>query len=217
MESQISLSGLERLLTICRQLGLSTQLEPPISPALTAGGLVAGLPADPLLAAVHERVGYIAIKDEFFLLRIKDEQNFDIARVNEGWRRDWAEPFRSLLVFAKEDRLAYYYAMVPKLTTEKRLQPVVKVDVHEDLYALPVASDMDRFFDVYSHYLEALVKAPYYEEDGASALVFPWQVPELIGRDKPLVEMLRAGRFDFLMERNADAQAWANEVLRIGG
>jgi hypothetical protein len=212
MEPDISLSGLDRLLEVCRKSGISTQLEPPTSPLSATDELS----VDPLLEALHARVGYIALKEEFFLLRIKDEQGLDIARVNEGWRRDWAEPFRSLLVFAKEDRLAYYYAMVPGLANEKRLQPVVKVDIHEDLYALPVASDLNRFFDVYSRYLEALVKAPYYEEDGSSALIFPWQVPEFIGRDKPLVEMIRAGRFDFLMERNADAQEWVREVLRLG-
>jgi hypothetical protein len=92
----------------------------------------------------------------------------------------------------------------------------VKVDVHEDLYALPVASDMNRFFEVYSRYLEALVRAPSYEEDGSSALVFPWHMPELIAQDQPLMEMLRAGRFDFLMEGNADARRWVEEVLGYG-
>jgi hypothetical protein len=213
MDSTPSLSGLERLLEVCRQVGISTRLEPPVSPALAAGALVAGVPVDPLLALVHERVGYLAIQEEFLLLPIKDEQSLAIARVNEEWRRGWDEPFRSLLVFAKEDRLAYYYATVPGLANESRLQPIVKVDVHEDLYALPVASDMNRFFEVYSRYLEALVRAPSYEADGSSALVFPWHVPELIAQDRPLMEMLRAGRFDFLMEGNADARRWVEEVL----
>lgn len=216
MDPTLSLSGLERLLEVCRQIGLSTRLEPPISPALASGELVAGLPVDPVLAVVHERVGYLSIAEEFFLLPVKEEQSLAIARVNEDWRRDWVEPFRSLLVFAKEDRLAYYYATVPGLANESGLQPVVKVDVHEDLYALPVASDMNRFFEVYSRYLEALVRAPDYEEDGSSALIFPWHVPEFIAQDRPLMEMLRAGCFDFLVEGNADAREWAEEVLRRG-
>jgi hypothetical protein len=166
-----------------------------------------------LLAAVHARVGYIGIEEEFFLLRLRDERNFDLRRVNEEWRRDWPEPFRSVLVFAKEDRLAYYFATVTALANEGAPPPVVKLDVHEALYALPVASDVDRFFDTYSRYLEALVESPFYEEDGASALTFPWDVPELIAQDQPLVEMLRAGRFDFLMEKNADARAWVSQVL----
>jgi hypothetical protein len=166
-----------------------------------------------LLAAVHACVGYIGIEEEFFLLRIRDERNFDLGRVNEEWRRDWPEPFRSLLVFAKEDRLAYYFATVPALASESAPQPVVKVDVHEELYALPVASDVDRFFETYSRYLEALVASPDYEEDGAAALTFPWDVPELIARDQPLVELLRAGRFDFLMAKSADARKWVSQVV----
>ena len=184
-----------------------------MSPALAAGMLVEGLPIDPLLVLVHGRVGHLSIEEEFYLLPIKDEQDLTIERVNEDWRRDWVEKFRSLLVFSKEDRLAYYYATVPGMANENRLQPVVKVDVHEDLYALPVASDMNRFFEVYSRYLEALVRAPSYEADGSSALVFPWHVPQLIAQDRPLVEMLRAGRFDFLMEGYADARRWVEKFL----
>jgi hypothetical protein len=116
-------------------------------------------------------------------------------------------------VFAKEHALAYYYATVPTLRSGEGLQPVVKVDIYEEPYALPLASDIDRFFDTYSRYLEALVASPFYEEDGASALTFPWDVPELIARDRPLVEMLRAGRFEFLMEKNADAREWVSQVL----
>lgn len=208
----LSLPGLERLLEVCRAKGLSAVHEPPDS-ALVAGTLMAGQPVDALLAAVHARLGFLGIKEEFFLLRVKDAQKFDIATVNADWRQDWSEPFRSLLVFAKEDRLAYYYATVPALTSESAVQPVVKVDVHEELYAVPVASDMDRFFDTYSRFLESLVESPFYEEDGSAALVFPWDVPELIARDHPLVEMLRAGRFDFLMDKNADARQWVSQVL----
>ncbi len=208
-----SLPGLERLLQVCDAKGLFVSQEPPVPPALVAGTLIAGQPVDTLLAAVHARVGFIGIKEEFFLLRIKDEQKFDVGRVNEDWRRDWPDPFRSLLVFAKEDRLAYYYATVPCLADGRAVQPVVKVDVYEEPYALPVASDIDRFFDTYSRYLEALVASPFYEEDGPAALTFPWDVPEFIARDLPLMEMLRAGRFDFLMEKNADAREWVSQVV----
>jgi len=213
MPSAPSLPGLARLLAVCRERGLPVVQEPPAPSTPRVGALIAGQPVDPLLAAVHACVGYIGIEEEFFLLRIRDERNFDLGRVNEEWRRDWPEPFRSLLVFAKEDRLAYYFATVPALASESAPQPVVKVDVHEELYALPVASDVDRFFETYSRYLEALVASPDYEEDGAAALTFPWDVPELIARDQPLVELLRAGRFDFLMAKSADARKWVSQVV----
>jgi hypothetical protein len=44
-------------------------------------------------------------------------------------------------------------------------------------------------------------------------LGFPWEVPDLIARDEPLVKLLQAGRFDFLMESCPDALAWVAKVL----
>ena len=38
---------------------------------------------------------------------------------------------------------------------------------------------------------------------------FPGRCPELIARDKPLVELLQAGRFDFLMRKDEEpARGW---------
>jgi hypothetical protein len=189
------------------------QLEPSISPALIAGELVAGLPVDPLLAAVHSRVSYIGLEEGFVLLRAGVARESDLSRVNERWRRDQAEPFASLLVFGKEDMLAYYYATVPRLADARGRQPVVKLDMHEAPHALPLASDIDSFFDTYSRYLEALVAEPDHEELGPAALTFPWQVPEIPARDRPLVEMLRDGRFDFLMPRDEETREWISRVL----
>ncbi|WP_309892570.1 hypothetical protein [Archangium sp.] len=109
--------------------------------------------------------------------------------------------------------LAYHYATVPRLADARGLQPVVKVDVHEEPYAVPLASNVDRFFDTYSRYLESLVAEPDYEELGPAVRTFPWQVPELIARDLPLVEMLQAGRFDFLMPKNEETRSWVAMIL----
>jgi hypothetical protein len=207
------LPGLDRLLTVCRTHELLAEEEPPTRGSPALGATIAGQPCEPLLPTVHARIGYFRLSEGLLLLRLVDKQRFDLFTVNEGWRRDWSEPIRSLLVFAKEHALAYYYATVPSLRNAEGLQPVVKVDVHEEPYALPLASGLDRFFDTYSRYLEALVASPFYEEDGAAALSFPWDVPELVARDRPLVEMLRAGQFDFLMAKNADAREWVSQVL----
>jgi hypothetical protein len=220
VQEKTSLPGLERLMgvlealrSVLQEQGISIEVEPPSSPALAAGERVAGLPLDPLLATVHAHVGYIALREGFILLRTRDVRGFDFFTVNEEWRRDWPEPIRSLLVFGKEDMLAYYYATVSHLADEKGRQPVVRVSVHEEPHAVPIASDMDCFLDTYSRYLEALVRAPDYKEEGSAALGFPWDVPEIIARDRPLVEMLRAGRFDFLMKKEESIQAWVASVL----
>ncbi|WNG40159.1 hypothetical protein F0U60_45425 [Archangium minus] len=183
------------------------------SPVLTAGELVAGLPVDPLLAAVHSRVGSIRFEEGLVLLRADGARQSEFARVNERWRSDRAEPLRSLVVFGKEDMLAYYYATVPQWVDAQGHQPVVKLDVHEEPYAVPLASNVDRFFDTYSHYLEALVAEPDYDELGPAALTFPWKVPEIVARDRSLVELLRDGRFDFLMPKDEETRAWTAQVL----
>ncbi|HEX8823152.1 MAG TPA: hypothetical protein VF794_24700, partial [Archangium sp.] len=147
------LPGFEHLLEVCRSRGHPHKVEPPLARGLRAKTSVAGLPMDSQLEAVHARVGYLWVRDELSLLPVKHERRPDLHRVNERWRREWAEPFGSLRVFAKDDRLAYCYATVPALAGEAGTQPVVWVDVYEALYAVPVASGVDHFFDTYARYL----------------------------------------------------------------
>ena len=176
------------------------------------------------------------MSEGFFLLPLETEEGGGLVTVNEEWRRDWADPFRGLLVFAKEQALAYYFATVPSLADEQGVQPVVWVDTYEDLYALPIASSIDRFFDTYSHSLERQVEL-IRDDAGSNARLeaefgppapgsmrelwskdmprinFPWEVPDLIARDEPLVRLLRAGHFGFLMEGCEDAHEWVGKVL----
>lgn len=215
MQSVSKLPGFERLLKVCQSRAHPMKLEPPVEPGLGAETSVAGQPLDPVLAAVHARAGYLWVRDGFSLFPTRHERWPDLRRENEQWRRRWAEPFGSLLVFARDDRLAYCYATVPGLADDKGVQPVVWVDVYEALYAVPVASDVDRFFDTWARYLESAPEVPGGEEYVLVDRSFPWSAPELIARDRPLVELLRAGRFDFLMERNAEARLWAREVLDV--
>jgi hypothetical protein len=232
MKAAPSLPGFERLLEVCRGHGVEMYLEPQEHEAPEAGALFAGQPVDPLLAALHARVGRFGLVEGFFLLPLQEEQGWELLGFQERWRRDWPEPFASLFVFAKEQALAYSYAMVPSLANEQGYQPVVRIDTYEELYALPVASSLDSFFDTCSRSLERQVELAHaavrLREDIGSApagsvlatslaqaprINFPWEVPELIARDRPLVELLRAGRFDFLMQSCEDARRWVGEVL----
>jgi hypothetical protein len=176
------LAGLERLMEVCRKNGVPVL-------ARTGGGLVVGR------------------LDGFYLYPL-DAQGHPLGNENEEQRSRWPEPFRSsLLIFAVEHASAYSFATVPSLADAEGRQLVVSVDSHEELYALPVASSMDRFFDVYSRFVEL-------KQDASHAMsVFPWDVPELIALDRPLVELMRAGRFDFLMESSPDARKWVGQVL----
>lgn len=236
MRPAISLPGLERLIQVCRMHGMELYQEPPVSRGPQAEGFVEELPCDPILAAVYARVDTLGLPDGFFVLSRHAEDGFALADVNKWWRQEWPVAFRDLLVFAKEQALAYYYATVPALADEQGIQPVVRVDTYEDLYALPIASSIDRFFETYSYSLDRQVElirrhaesnARLDAEFGPSPpgslsellaqdtprISFPWQVPDLIARDEPLVKLLRAGRFDFLMEGCEEAHAWVGKVL----
>jgi hypothetical protein len=79
---------------------------------------------------------------------------------------------------------------------------------------MPVASNVDRFFDSYSRYLEAVVADPRYLETGEKELYFPWDATEILARDERLVELMRAGRFDALMKNGDDStRRWAAKVM----
>ncbi len=183
-------------------------------PAPAAGSLVVGLPVDSVLAAVYTRVDFIGVKEGFGLFRTHDTQGGDLFQRNERWRRSQPSPFDSLLIFGKEMALATYYATVPALADAAGRQPVVEVDIHEEPYAIPLASNVDRFFDTYSHYWEALIVEPDHAEEGPGALTFPFGVPELAARDVALVQMLKEGRFDFLgVTQDTSIQEWIAEVI----
>ncbi|HEX8437775.1 hypothetical protein [Archangium sp.] len=96
---------------------------------------------------------------------------------------------------------------------------MVRVDTYEfDPYVMPVASNVDRFFDSYSRYLEALVADPRYQESGKTDLLFPWHATDILARDERLVELMRAGRFDSLMKNvDGETRAWAAKVMGTQG
>jgi hypothetical protein len=85
---------------------------------------------------------------------------------------------------------------------------------------------VDRFFETFSRYLEMVADDPDFKAGGTPTFVFPHDVPELIASDKPLVELIKDGRFDQLMyERNktgfcrdadvVSTRQWISSVLRF--
>jgi len=222
------LQGLSRLLEVLRKHEVPFETLPAGRTSPRAGALISGMPIDPLLATAFSQAGGLVIgRNDWLLLRCDDEMNGFLEENNE-WREHfphqfWPDHFRLLMIFGRE--MLYRFAAVPVLAHSDGVQPVVHVDPYEEIYALPVASDLNRFFDTYSRYVELASEDPDYKARGTSQVVFPWHVPELIGRDQPLVEMIKAGRFDpWMYERNkggrrdeesiATARAWISKVLR---
>jgi hypothetical protein len=210
--TNIPLPGLERLLVACEKYPVRAELRKPWRGAPTAGELVLGRPFDPMLAAFYSRLGGLHLYLDLFVEPC-DEQVNGILLANKE-ETDWPEPFRSLLVFGRQEALAYRYATVPSLADGRGLQPVVEVDPYEDIYALPTASNVDRFFDAYARYLEFIHETPEFRDDPDARPTFPRGVPEIIAEDRALVGMLVEGRFDSLMFQPELQTEETHEYLR---
>jgi len=211
----MALPGLERLLEVCERLNLGLETSPPAKEPLKAGHLLEGVPFDPVLASVYARLGHatFASKVMGWTLTRSDDQVHRLEEKNKWWRENrWGDLGEPVIVFGG---YVYSYATVPRLADGRGIQPVVEVNTYEfdELHVMPVASSVDRFFDSYSRYLEALVVHPRYKESGETGLTFPWDVTDILARDERLVELMRAGCFDSLMKiRDDSTRRWFEKV-----
>lgn len=211
------LPGLERLMEVCRRLRLPVTTTPPGRLPPSAGMLVGGHPLDPMLAVVYSRLGRALFNEDIYVLRVDDSVN-ELEEESRKWCESWQKRLAlPLFPFGGKAALAYYHATVLELADAQGCQPVVEVDTHDldGPHAVPIASNVDRFFDTYARYLEAEVAAdPNYKAGGPGELSFPWGTPELIAQDAPLVEMLRAGRFDPLLKKDEETRVWVAKVVQ---
>lgn len=216
MSRSSGLPGLQRLIEVCRRLDLKVEIAPPSRAPPSAGTLVAGLPFDSLLAAVYAQMGFGAFATDVagIVVRRYDDTARKVEEDNAWWSQGYREQLAlPTFLFAAEPFTAYHYATVPSLADEQGRHPVVMVDVNEEPYALPVASSVDRFFEAYSRYLEALMALPDAREEKGALLTFPWDVPEIIGRDAALVRLLGLGSFTPIMKTTGSTPEWVAQVL----
>lgn len=196
--NDVLMPGLERLLAACEKYPVQAKIRKSWGGAPAVGTLLLGRPLDPMLAAFYSRLGGLHLDFKLFVEPC-DEQVNGILMANEHVQRYWPEPFRSLLIFGCREASSYTYATVPSLADAQGFQPVVEIDPYEDIYAVPVASNVDRFFDTYARYLELIHETPEFRDYPDERPLFPNEVPEIIAADRTLMNMLVEGRFDFLM------------------
>jgi hypothetical protein len=210
--TNVPMPGLDRLLLACEKYSVQAKIRKPWGGAPSAGSLLLGRPFDPMLAAFYSRLGGLHLDLDLFVEPCEEQVN-GILMANEEIQPYWPEPFRSLLIFGCQEASAYRYATVPRLADAQGFQPVVEVDPYEDFYALPIASNVDRFFDTYSRYLELIYETPELAEERGAWPVFPWDVPEIIAADRTLMGMIVEGRFDFLMfQERVEARRTSEEI-----
>jgi hypothetical protein len=225
--SVTALPGFDRLVRTARRYGVPVETLPAGQSPPRAGEMMFGMPVDPQLSAAFHLVGKLVLApDCWLMIRCDDERNGFLLS-NKEWQAQfpsefWPDHFRSIMIFGS--KMLYRYATVPEFANSEGVQPVIHLDPYEDIYALPVASGVDRFFDTYSRYLEAIVDDPDFKETGTPQVSFPWGVPEIIAGDQPLVEMIKMGCFDqWMYERDkagwrdegavANARNWIDKIL----
>jgi hypothetical protein len=215
MPNVLQLPGLDRVINVCHQHDLPLELSPPLSSAPNAGDQILGQPFDPLLAALYRRMGG-AVLGTFSLFRPDRDPERGLFSENESLRRGDKEPFRSTHLFAKETGFSYFLGTVPAVANAQSFQPVVYIVFYPgELYGIPIASNLDRFFDIYARYLELMVVDDDYVETGTPGVTFPWDVAHLIAQDGALIELIRTGRFNALVANDREAQEWVSTVLSM--
>jgi hypothetical protein len=205
-----SLPGLDRLVTVCKNHSLPLRLKPPLPTMFAPGELILGEPLDAQLAAFYKRHGGAELGPLSLYRPGADE--LDLLPWNEWLRRHDTLHFRSSLIFGQKTGFSIYFATVPSLADDRGIQPVIYLEAVDMLTCVPVASSVDRFFDTYSRYLEVMVVDPEYLYSQVPEITFPWGVPQLIARDEPLMEQVRAGRFDFLTKSDKEAHQWVQQL-----
>lgn len=209
-----SLKGLERLMSLCRELDLPLRQGLPATEDWTSRELFPGQPVDPLLASVFRQVGSVRMA-EVFVYAPGGEHG--IVAINTMLREQGEAPFPACIVFGQVPSLAYRFALVPGLADARGMQPVLFIEDYIDKEVLPVASNLDHFFDTYARSIESVVRrnssAPGMWEDS----YFPRFEPACVAQDHALVDMMRAGRFDGLVTRDEESQQWMQQVLDASG
>jgi hypothetical protein len=211
VREELELAGLRRLQEVCRRYDLSLEIFPPEGTPPGAGELFLGQPFDPILAMLYRKTS-AAMLGDFQLYPFRNPED-RICSINQGMRALGEEPYQSSLLFGQLPMLAYYLATVPPLADSRGLQPVIFIDGYEGNQVLPVASNVDEFFMTFSMYLEQLVVTPEYVADRHVSLHFPTSVPELIARDRSLVEAVATGRFNPLMRNDSESLEWVSRVI----
>jgi len=212
MHSHTPSSGLDRLIAVCQRNSLPLELAPPLASAPRPGQLVLGKPLDPQLASVYQRMGSAT----FGLITLygpgPDEEGLTARNERAKVYDDIC--FVASLIFGQEMGFSLYLGTVPQLADSSGLQPVIYITAHgASVYAVPVASSVDRCFDLYSRYLERMVVDSEYIETRVPLVTFPWDIADLIRRDEPLIAQVRAGHFDFLTRYEEGARKWVTELL----
>jgi hypothetical protein len=206
----MDLPGFDYLCTQCRRLGLTVELIPQNGrPPVTEG--VLGSTLDPYLKELLSRYNGGRIWNLY--LYGGDSSPNELIRINRDLRliRDDLPELTELMVFGQTGNQATQLAVVPSLT-DAGYQPVVFLDLNEEIVLVPVASNVDRSFELLASYLDLLDLRTGNIQEGEMDLIFPWDVTDLIARDKDLNELIKQRAFDKYVRGGSDSNNFLNRI-----
>ncbi|NNB98167.1 hypothetical protein HI113_30145 [Corallococcus exiguus] len=166
-----------------------------------------------MLAGIYSRAGRATLGDiELYRPGSGPDGVLDV----NAWLRGRGQaPFPACVLFGQVSNLAYYYGVVPALADARGVQPVLYIDMQEELLVVPVASSVDQLFNQLARFMELLQGEPDFIPGRCSTTTFPFAAARLIAQDTALVEMMRTGRFDGLVTRDEESQRWMQQVLDL--
>ncbi|MBE4750321.1 hypothetical protein G4177_19325 [Corallococcus sp. ZKHCc1 1396] len=190
-------------------------MSPPSPDAPRQGMQLLGAPLDPMLAGLYARTGRATLGD-FVLYRPDSSAADGVLGVNAWMRGQGQAPFPSCVLFGQVSNLESYYGVVPGLADARGVQPVLYVDVQEEPHVVPVASSVEALFHQLAAFMDLLPEQPDFVPGRCSTVPFPFAAAGLIAEDRPLVDLMRAGRFDGLVTQDEESQRWMRQVLAAG-
>jgi hypothetical protein len=157
--------GFEAFSERCRRWGIELEAE---ARRKRVPASVLGQPLEPTLRrlyAVHDGVSWHPPAGGVELDIYPLTGDYALARQNDilrGYSDDHVPryPFEELLVFAQVGLRASHLATVPALADAEGRQPVVYLDVHEDPWAVPIASSVDGAFALLARYIDRATALP---------------------------------------------------------
>jgi hypothetical protein len=207
----MKLTEFDHLCEQCRRLGLTYKLIPQVGdPPNTQP--VLGSTLDPYLRVLLSRINGGQLW-KLYLFGGEGSPN-ELIGINRDIRliSDDLPELVEFVLFGQIGNQATHLAVVPSLANADGYQPVVVLDLNEDIKVVPVASNVDRCFELLARYLDLLVVRWGDVEEGEMNLLFPWDGQDLIARDEDLIKLINQGLFDKYAGVGSDSRKFLDQI-----
>jgi len=125
-----------------------------------------------------------------------------------------------VLYFGTERGMAYRFAVIPSLASVSGVQPVLYLDEFESIHAYPLASSVDKMFDLWARFCEGRLRRNGRLDEWMIGVVDTHHILDEVGfiaEDEKLVRMMKEGRFDRIIGEDEEGHNWVKQVLKVSG